>query len=114
MRRVALLAALAAVALPSGAGAAVKLGILGNAPRSGGRTGRPSRVEQVLRGWAGGSAGGSGLWVLAPGLGEMPMIGLNPGAGWPNRHEAITPRDIAYGKGDGYLVALNQALAALG
>ena len=39
------------------------------------------------------------------------MIGLNTGAGWPNRHEAITPRDIAYGNGDGYLVALNQSLA---
>ena len=114
MRRVALLAALAALALPSGAGAAVNLGILGNAPRFDSLTGQHSTVQHVILGWNQGYTWGSRLSALIPRLGEMPMIGLNTGAGWPNRHEAITPRDIAYGKGDGYLVALNQALAALG
>ena len=114
MRRAALLVALAALALPSGAGAAVRLGILGNAPRFDQLTGQHSTVQHVILGWDQGFTWGSRLSVLVPRLGEMPMIGLNTGAGWPNRHEAITPRDIAYGKGDGYLVALNQALAALG
>ena len=68
----------------------------------------------MILGWDQGFTWGSRLSVLVPRLGEMPMIGLNTGAGWPNRREAITPRDIAYGKGDGYLVAVNQALAGLG
>ena len=114
MRRAALLVALVALALPSGAGAAVNLGILGNAPRFDSLTGQHSTVQHVILGWNQGYTWGSRLSALIPRLGEMPMIGLNTGAGWPNRHEAITPRDIAYGKGDGYLVALNQALAALG
>src|SRR3954449_7425392 len=111
MRRVALLVALAALALPSGAGAAVNLGILGNAARFDGLTGQHSAVNHVILGWNQGYTWGSRLAALMPRLGEMPMIGLNTGAGWPNRREAITPRDIAYGKGDGYLVALNRALA---
>src|SRR3954469_6857112 len=114
MRRVALLAALAALALPSSGAAAVNLGILGNAPRFDSLTGQHSAVQHVILGWNQGYTWGSRLSALIPRLGEMPMIGLNTGAGWPNRREAITPRDIAYGKGDAYLVALNQALDALG
>src|SRR3954454_11590832 len=114
MRRVALFAALAALALPSSGTAAVNLGILGNASRFDSLTGQRSSVQHVILGWNQGYTWGSRLSVLIPRLGPMPMIGLNTGAGWPNRREAITPRDIAYGKGDGYLATLNQALAAFG
>ena len=73
MRRAALLAALAALAVPSGAGAAVNLGILGNASRFDSLTGQHSTVQHVILGWNQGYTWGSRLSVLIPRLGEMPM-----------------------------------------
>ena len=114
MRRLLVVLAVAALAAPAAADARVNLGVLGNAPRFDGLTGQRTTVQHVILGWEQGHTWGRRLSVLIPQLGEMPMIGLNTGRGWPNRREAITPRDIAYGRGDGYLVALNQALAAFG
>ncbi len=42
------------------------------------------------------------------------MIGLTMGSIVPKRHEAVTSRDIALGRGDAYLFALNQAIADFG
>jgi hypothetical protein len=111
MRRLALLVALLSLVLPAGAQARPYLGVLGNAGRFDGMTGQRTRVGHVVLGWDQGSSWGSRFSVLFSRLGELPMVALNTGHGWPNRTEAITPRDIAYGKGDAYLVALNRAIA---
>lgn len=42
------------------------------------------------------------------------MIHIGTGSGWPNPREAITPREIALGKGDRFLRALNRAVARHG
>ena len=114
MRRLVLLVLLVALALPTTAGAAVNLGILGNASRFQSLTGQHSTVQHAILGWGQGVTWGSRFSALLPTLGPMPMVGITTSAGWPNPREAVTPRDIAYGKGDAYLVALNQAFAGYG
>ena len=111
MRRLTLLVALVALLTPASASARPYLGVLGNAGRFDGLTGQHTQVGHIVLGWEQGYSWGSRLAALLPKLGETPMVALNTGRGWPNRSEAITPRDIAYGKGDGYLIALNRALA---
>jgi hypothetical protein len=111
MRRVAMLLALAALVLPAVAEGRPSLGVLGNAGRFDALTGQRTQVGHVVLGWEQGYSWGSRFPVLIRKLGSMPMVSLNTGHGWPNRSEAITPRDIAFGKGDSYLIALNKAFA---
>jgi hypothetical protein len=44
----------------------------------------------------------------------MPMLGLGTGTKWPGRREAITPRAIAMGQGDAYLLAINRTISEWG
>ena len=111
MRRLALLVAVASLVLPGLAQARPVLGVLGNAGRFDSMTGQRTQVRHVILGWDQGYTWGSRFSVLLRRLGPTPMVALNTGRGWPNRREAITPRDIAYGKGDGYLISLNRAFA---
>jgi hypothetical protein len=112
MRRLLLVAA-AALVLVSPASARVSLGVLGNTGRFAAQTGQHSTVDHVILGWNQGYTWGARLPVQLATHGPVPMIGFTSSS-WPNRHEAITPRGVAFGKGDGYLAALNRAIADWG
>ncbi len=89
------------------------LGIAGRADRFERQTGQDSQVRQIFLGWGQGSSWGSPFAQLFAGLKPIPMIHIGTDRGRA-RIEAITPAGIASGRGDAYLVALNQAIAAYG
>ena len=89
------------------------LGIAGQADRFETQTGQDSQVRHIFLGWGQGSTWGSPFAELFAGLKPIPMIHIGTDQGRA-RTEAITPARIASGRGDAYLVALNQAIAAHG
>lgn len=119
MRRLPLLALLLLLAVAStaqGGGAAVNrplLGVAGQADRFEAQTGQDSQVRHIFLGWDQGSTWGAPFAQLFAGLKPVPMIHLGTDQGRA-RTEAITPAQIAAGRGDAYLVALNRAIAAFG
>ena len=90
------------------------LGITGNIARFKGQTGQDSSVDQAFLGWGQGQTYGAPFAALFDLLGPIPMLHLGTGGGVANRKETITPQQIAEGKGDSYLVALNHAIASWG
>lgn len=88
------------------------LGIKGDAGRFKTLSGQQSRVQHVIIAWGQGIDWGSHFADLIPTLGPTPMIGLNTKG--RSGEEAITPQQIALGKGDAYLVALNAAVHGWG
>ena len=88
----------------------VRLGVLGDASRFSQQTGQQSTVRHLLISWNQGVEWGSKLPVLLESLRPMPMLGIGV-LDWRTKREVITPRDIAMGRGDGYLLALNAAFA---
>jgi hypothetical protein len=112
------IAALASVPLPSGARAQPEqaklyLGIAGDPGRFQSQTGQVSAIKSAYIGWDQGRTYATRLPVLLRQLGPIPMLHI--GTGGPlGRSEAITPLAIAQGKGDAFLVALNQAIADYG
>ncbi len=88
------------------------LGITGNTTRFKNQTGQQSQVRQAFLGWGQGQSYGSPFAGLLPTLTPIPMLHL--GTGGRDRSETITPEGIASGEGDGYLIALSQAIAAWG
>jgi hypothetical protein len=120
MRRVALWGALGLTAAVTAAaawgGTAANrplLGVAGKADRFQAQTGQVSTVRHVFLGWDQGRAWGSPLDEQLAGLRPVPMIHIGTDRG-RERREAITPAGIAAGRGDGYLVALNEAIARFG
>lgn len=105
--------ALTALVVASAAQAKPLLGVLGNEGRFETLTGQKSTVRLAFLGWGQGLSYGSSFVPLFKTLGPIPMIHLNTGRG-SSRSEAITPAQIAAGKGDGYLEALNQAISQYG
>ena len=115
MRRLPLLVALAALALAAPAAASARtvlLGIKGPPDRFQVLTGQDSQVRHTIVGWGQGQTWGSRFPALFAQLGGIPMIGLGTGAN--GRREVITPQQIALGKGDAYLIALNAAASDFG
>lgn len=112
----ALLLALAA-ATSALAGGGVRdtplLGVMGSPERFERQTGQESQIRQLFLGWGQGSTWGSPFGRLLAGLKPTPMLHI----GTDDRRartQAITPAQIAAGRGDAYLIALNQAIAAFG
>ena len=89
------------------------LGISGQPDRFQRQTGQDSQVRQLFLGWGQGSTWGSPFAALFAGLKPVPMIHIGTDRGRA-RTEVMTPARIAAGRGDAYLVALNQAIAAYG
>ena len=89
------------------------LGISGQPDRFERQTGQDSQVRQLFLGWGQGSTWGSPFAELFAGLKPIPMIHIGTDRGRA-RTEVMTPAGIAAGRGDAYLVALNQAIAAYG
>jgi hypothetical protein len=87
-------------------------GVTGNVARFRDLTGQDSKVVQVFLAWGQGVSFGSPFAALFPTLAPIPMISL--GTVGRDGREAITPGDIAAGRGDAYLIALNEAIAEWG
>jgi hypothetical protein len=102
---------LGALALAPSSLAAPSLGILGDAGRFQELTGQMSNVHHVIVGWGQGQTWGSTMPRLLSTLGPVPMIGFTTAV---EGREQITPRAIAEGAGDSYLISLNAAIAAHG
>jgi hypothetical protein len=96
-------AVLIAVATASAAQAATQLGTYGNLERFESVTGQHSQVGLVIVGWN--QTTFDQIW---PTLGPVPMLGFDTGA------NTITPRAIARGMGDGFLLAMSASARALG
>jgi hypothetical protein len=121
MRRVLVVTAiftLALVSLVQGATArpavsSLYLGIAGDPGRFQAQTGQVSAIQHAFIGWDQGRTYATRLPVLLRRLGPIPMLHI--GTGGPlGKTEAITPLAIAQGRGDAFLVALNQAIAEYG
>ena len=112
---VLLLALAAATSAFAGSGAVNEplLGIAGRPDRFERQTGQESQIRQIFLGWGQGSTWGSPFADLFAELKPIPMIHIGTDQGRA-RTEAITPAQIAAGRGDAYLIALNQAIAAFG
>ena len=106
------LIAAAVLAAPAAAASPPLLGIKGDPARFQTLTGQDSQVRHVIVAWGQGQAWGSQFPALFRQLGGIPMIGLSTGG--RGGKEAITPQQIALGKGDGYLIALNAAVNGWG
>lgn len=79
----------------------VLLGLLGGRERFDQLTGQSTRVGHVIANWGQGPVS-----RILDSLGEFPMLGI--------RTEGLTSRDIALGRGDAFLVEINQTVAARG
>ncbi len=113
MRRLCLLATvLTALGLAPAAGAGVLLGVVGDRDRFRLLTGQKSDVQLAFFGWNKGYTWGKQFEDRFPLLGDIPMLGLTTKA--EGGAEAITPRAIARGKGDAYLIDLNREAALWG
>jgi hypothetical protein len=126
MRRLPrLLAAAAAVLVvgASGAGGAgrapvrasssgILAGLTGDTARFASQTGQMTIVRQAFLAWGQGDSSGAPFLKLLELFGPIPMLHLGTTIG--KGHEVITPAGIATGRGDGYFIALNNALASFG
>jgi hypothetical protein len=112
-----LLIALACAVVPA-AGAASPaavnkplLGVAGNTARFHAQTAQQTSVQSVFLGWGQGQTWGSPFARLFATLGPIPMVHIGTKAKRVQR-EAISPQAIAQGRGDSYLLAWADAIAA--
>jgi hypothetical protein len=106
-----LIACVATTASGASARSHVLLGVLGDPARFQQQTGQVSDTRLQIVGWGQGATYGSPFASLLATMGVEPMLGLSTarrGGG------EITPRQIALGQGDAYLVAVNHAIHAFG
>src|SRR5437762_6362237 len=101
----------AAAASSSATPRRVLLGVLGNPERFQQLTGQVSDSRLRVVGWGQGATRGAPFLELFRTMGAVPLLGLSTGI---DESTDITPRQIALGEGDGYLVALNRAFHAWG
>jgi hypothetical protein len=88
------------------------LGLLGDPARFKEQTGQETLIRHAFIGWGQGQTFAGTLATLIPQFGPIPMLDL--GTGGVGRKEFIKPREIAQGKGDSYLIALNEAITKWG
>ena len=117
MRRGVLVAIVATLLVVPLAGArpavsTLQLGIAGDPARFQTQTGQVSAVRSFFLGWQQGQAWGSPFSVMLQRMAPIPMFHI--GTKGRNRKEAITPRGIASGGGDGFFVVLNQGVSGFG
>jgi hypothetical protein len=99
---------LAALVIVPAAAARPLFGVLGDAHRFRSLTGQKPTVGHLIVGWGQGATWGSKFASLFTTMGDVPMLGFGTST---FGREAVTPAQIAAGKGDAYLVALNAAIA---
>ena len=86
----------------------MQLGVVGSAARMHDQTAQHSAVRMRFTGWGGGQHWG-GKWESFFFNDAVPVFAFGTHNKYSN--EVITPRRIAQGYGDGYLIALNKAIA---
>jgi hypothetical protein len=89
----------------------VLLGAYGSHARFATTTRSEVPVGHIVLGWSQGLSWGAPLAAQLAANGPVPMIGINTRR---SGREVLTPLDIANGKGDRYLAALNRAFARWG
>ena len=82
----------------------IQLGVLGSADRFAALTGQRNTVRHVIMSWTQVESIPQLLRQMSP----VPMLGIT------TQGAAITPLDIAQGRGDGFLISLNAALSEYG
>jgi hypothetical protein len=112
VRRLLFIAVLVVLVLPASSGAAVRLGVAGDKARFRSQTGQRSQVELAFMNWGSGMNNPSWLDNFFAAHGPMPMISF--GTKGKGGVEAIKPRGIASGRGDGYLIELSNAISRYG
>jgi hypothetical protein len=115
MRRLLLLLTAAALfALPSSAQAARLLGVVGSPYRMHNQTAQDSNAVMRFTGWGGGWRwGGDFPDLFDVGPGRVPVFAVGIHAKGTSA-AALTPRQVANGAGDGYLMAMGRAISAWG
>jgi PKD repeat protein len=88
-------------------------GVTGNHDRFQSQTGQDSTVLERFFHWGQGVTYGDPFAKFFPSLAPIPMIHLST-TGSDGTKEIITPGDIAAGRGDSYLIALNEGIARWG
>jgi hypothetical protein len=112
MRRLSrqiLLVALCVLVLAPAANAELLLGVNGSRSRMQSQTGQRSDGTMLFAGWGYGLTRGRPFAAWLPELGRVPIVSLTAN-GRGGVGEAITPLEIARGKGDRYLRAFNRAI----
>jgi hypothetical protein len=109
VRRLILLAVLVALVVPSVAPAAVRLGVSGSKSRFRDQTGQRSKVNLRFISWG---QREDVLYNQFVKYGPIPMISFGTRTGTGD--EAMSPRAIAKGRGDGFLLKLNRAAFQFG
>jgi hypothetical protein len=79
------------------AGARPLFGVLGSISRFESQTGQKPQVGHLIVGWGQGATWGAKFARLFTTMGDVPMLGFGASVGG---REAITPAQIAAGKGD--------------
>lgn len=102
----------APLALGSTTVAKLSLGIAGDPARFQDQTGQHSTVRSFFIGWDQGRSWGKPFPRLLELMGPIPMFHV--GTKGRTKQEAITPRGIANGLGDGFLAALAEGVAGFG
>jgi hypothetical protein len=87
------------------------LGVAGNTARFQAQTAQQTSVQSVFLGWGQGQTWGSPFARLFATLGPIPMVHIGTKVKRVPR-EAISPQAIAQGRGDSYLFAWADAIAA--
>jgi hypothetical protein len=118
MRRLALggllLVILVAASGATGAASKPTLGVTGNVARFHGQTAQSSTVVEAFLAWGQGQTFGAPFNVLLASLQPIPMLHIGTNKKGSTTKAAISTAQIAAGKGDSYLVSLNQAISQWG
>jgi hypothetical protein len=97
----------------SAAGSRIQLGVLGDPARFDAQTAQKSDFRLIIMRWGQGESPAYFSSLFAT-MAPVPVLGLSTGGGEGGGPEVITVGQIARGAGDGFLVALNRAIAAWG
>jgi hypothetical protein len=97
----------------SAAGSRIQLGVLGDPGRFDAQTSQHSGFRLIIMRWGQGESPQYWSSLFAT-MQPVPLLGLSTGGGEGGGPEVITPGQIARGAGDGFLLALNRAIATWG
>jgi Glycosyl hydrolase family 26 len=113
-RRLLLVVAIVAILVPvTDAGAQRHLGVIGSPARMKDQTGQRSDAVLRFTGWGGGWRWGGRFAGLFDFGRRIPIFSFGTHVK-SNAREAISPRRIAQGYGDKYLIAMNKAISVYG
>jgi hypothetical protein len=112
VRRFLLVLALLCLICPASAGAAVQLGVVGSKARFRDLTGQRSHINLVFTSWNTGVNSPTWLDGFLADHGPIPMVSF--GTKSTKGAQVVTPRGIANGRGDAYLIALSNAIGRYG